>query len=336
MNLKIAVLMPENDTKSIFITPKVKDKLAELGDVSYNETLYKPEVMREMLADADVCVTGWGCPSLNEEILSKTSKLRLVMHTGGSVAPIVSPELFARNIKVISGNELYAESVAEGTLAYILAGLRRLTYFNSTVHAGGWRDGKFSNKGLLDRKVGLVGYGAITRYLIPMLKVFRTDIILFSRHMSEEDCKKIGVTRAESLEQLCSGCDVISLHQAKTKATYHMITKELIKMMPDDTVLVNTARGSVIDEEALTEELMTGRINAVLDVFNEEPLPADSRLKGLENVILIPHMAGPTGDRYENVSLALIEDVKRMFAGEPLTLEIDAAYAVRMTNEVLK
>jgi len=336
MSLKIAVLMPENDTKSIFITPKVKEKLAELGEVSYNNTTYKPEVMAEMLADADVCVTGWGCPALDDVILSKASKLKLVMHTGGSVAPIVSPALFDRGIKVISGNELYAESVAEGTLAYIFAGLRRITYFNSTVHAGGWRDGKFSNKGLLDRKVGLVGYGAITRYLIPMLKIFRTDILLFSRHMTEEDCKKLGVTRAQSLEQLCSSCDVISLHQAKTKETYHMINKELIKIMPDDALLVNTARGSVIDEDALTEELMTGRISAVLDVFNEEPLPADSKLRGLENVILIPHMAGPTGDRYENVSFALIEDVKRMYAGEPLELEIDASYAVRMTNDILK
>ena len=106
--------------------------------------------------------------------------------------------------------------------------------------------------------------------------------------------------------------------------------------MPDGALLVNTARGSVIDEQALADELCTGRISAVLDVFEEEPLPSDSRLRGLDNAVLIPHMGGPTGDRHEWVSLALIEDIKRFLSGQPLVHTIGMDHAVRMTNDALK
>ena len=144
------------------------------------------------------------------------------------------------------------------------------------------------------------------------------------------------MTRAESLDRVFSSCDIVSLHMARTPETYHVINKKLLAMMPDGALLVNTARGSVVDEQALADELLTGRIHAVLDVFEEEPLPADSRLRGLDNVILIPHLAGPTGDRFELVSLALIEDMKRMLNGEPLEHTIEASHAVRMTNDTIK
>ena len=336
MSLKIAVLMPDNDARRSFISPVIMEELAKLGEVTYNEAGYEPSVIKEMLKDADICVTGWGCPSINEELAGNAPNLRMVAHTGGSVAIIVSPYLYERGIAVISGNELYAESVAEGCLAYILAGLRNIPYYNKLVQEGEWRPAGFENKGLLDRKIGLVGFGAITRYLVPMLKPFNTDLLVYSKHLSEEDCRSYGMTRADTLEQIFSTCDIVSLHMARTKDTYHVINRELLKLMPDGALLVNTARGSVIDEQALADELQTGRINAVLDVFEEEPLAPDSRLRGLDNVILIPHMAGPTGDRHKYVSLALIEDMKRMLAGQPLKHQIDESHAVRMTNDALK
>jgi phosphoglycerate dehydrogenase-like enzyme len=105
--------------------------------------------------------------------------------------------------------------------------------------------------------------------------------------------------------------------------------------MPDGSLLVNTARGSVVDEQALADELAAGRIHAVLDVFEEEPLPQDSRLRGLDNAVLIPHMGGPTGDRHEFVTMALIEDMKRMLDGQPLENIISFEQAARMTNDAL-
>jgi phosphoglycerate dehydrogenase-like enzyme len=129
----------------------------------------------------------------------------------------MSPELIKRVIPVISGNELYAESVAEGTLAYILAGLRRIPYYANGVQKGEWRPRGYDNKGLLDRKVGLVGFGAITRKLVPMLKPFRVEIMVCSKHLSAEECASYGMTPA-TMEELFSSCDVVSLHMGAAKA----------------------------------------------------------------------------------------------------------------------
>lgn len=111
-----------------------------------------------------------------------------------------------------------------------------------------------------------------------------------------------------------------------------MIGRELLGHIPDGAILINTARGAVIDEKALVKELKKGRFKAVLDVFEEEPLPAGNKLRRLDNAILIPHMAGPALDRRKYTTLALIEDIKGFFNGRPLKYEIDRKYAMGMTR----
>ena len=335
MKTKIAVLIPEGDVRASFVPPPVMDELAKLGEVVYNDAGYEPSVMAQLLSDADICVTGWGCPTLDNNVISGASRLKLVAHTGGSVAPIVSNDLYERGIIIVSGNELFADSVAEGALAYMLAGLRRIPYYNTMVQKGEWRSAGHRNNGLLDKKVGIVGFGAVSRNLVPLLKSLRVEIMIHCDYLSDEDCHRYGMTRAGSLEQIFSTCDIVSLHLARTPETYHIINKDLLALMPDGALLVNTARGSLIDEHALEDELLTGRIHAVLDVYEEEPLPKNSRLRGLDNVILIPHMAGPTDDRRKRITLALIEDMKRLLNGEPLKYVIDKDYAARMTNDTL-
>ncbi|MCL2057367.1 MAG: hydroxyacid dehydrogenase [Oscillospiraceae bacterium] len=336
MPVKIAVLMPESPVRASFIPPAVMRGLEEVGEVTYNSAGYETQNIAGLLREADICVTGWGCPVLGGEILAQADRLRMAAHTGGSVAPIVSRELYDRGIVVVSGNELYAQSVAEGCITYMLAALREIPRYNSIVQNGGWRQGGFVNKGLLGRKVGLVGLGAVSRNLIPMLAAFGCRVVVHCEYASDEELERLNTTRAQSLEELFSSCDIVSLHLARTRETYHTVGKKLLGLMPDGALLVNTARGSVVNERELAEILAAGRIHAVLDVFEEEPLPADSPLKGLENVILIPHMAGPTADRREKVTLALIEDMKRFLAGKPLKHAIDMEYAMRMTDDTLK
>ena len=111
-----------------------------------------------------------------------------------------------------------------------------------------------------------------------------------------------------------------------------MVNKRLLEMIPDGALFINTARGSIVDEEALIEELSKGRFKAVLDVFEKEPLPDDSKLRKLDNVMLIPHMAGPTVDRRRYVTLGLVDDIKAYFRGEPMKNEISREYAAYMTR----
>lgn len=330
--MKIVVLMPDNAIRKQFLPCKVAEELLEkIGEVVWNPSSenYSEYELKKLLQDADAVITGWGCPRITEEML-EGSHLRLIAHTGGTVAPYLVPGIFQKGVRVTCCNELYAQSVAEGTLAYILAGLRQIPYWDRIVKNGGWRTDEFQNGGLFGKKVGLTGYGAITKWLIPMLQLFETEILLSSSHMSEEECMQLGVKKAE-LHQIFSECDIISLHNGLTERTWHMIDRELLAQIKPGALLVNTARGGIIDEEALIEELQDGQFYAVLDVFESEPLAADSPLRTLPNVILIPHMGGPTSDRYAICGQTVAEEIQRLRDNQPLRYEVSPAMVGFMT-----
>ena len=336
MSVNISLLMPPGETRGMFVTPAVIKAFEGLGSLRVNDGGYTPENIRSLLEGCLVCVTGWGCPPLNRDLLGGAGSLRLVAHTGGSVASLVSDYLYDRGIRVISGNKVYAESVAEGTLAYMLASLRRIPYYNGQMQNGVWKGATSDCAGVLDKRIGLIGFGAIPRYLVPMLKVFRADITAYDPYVDGGVINSFGVKRADSMDALFSGCDIISNHMPRTKATYHLINERMFGLMRDGAVFINTARGSTVDEGAMARAMQTGRIYAALDVYEEEPLPLDSKLRGLDNVILMPHMGGPTRDRCERVGLALAEDVGNLLDGKPLVHEISREYAAGMTNESLK
>jgi len=325
--------MPNDISKPLFITPAVLSAFEKLGNLRINpHTKYEPESMAELLKDCHICVTGWACPPLDSNVLKNAKDLRLVVHTGGSVADLVTDYLYDSGVRVLSGNEIFAESVAEGTLAYILATLRRIPFYNQHVQEGRWKGIDRKNKGLLDKKVGLIGFGAIPKYLVPMLKPFRTHIQVYDPYVANHVLEEYGIERASSLEALFSECDIVSNHLPLTKDTHHLITADLLNLMPPGTLYVNTGRGGTTDEKALEAILQKGEIHAVLGVFEYEPLPEDSKLRGLSNVTLIPHMAGPTADRYETVGITLAEACMSWLNGNPLTHEVSKEYAAKMTS----
>lgn len=332
--MNILVAMAANKVRSTFIPSEAAEKIELLGNVSWNteENEYSVQELREKIKDVDVCITGWGCKRFDRNILEGNDKLRLVAHTGGSVAGLASDYLYEKGIKVISGNKIYAESVAEGVIAYILASLRDIPLYSSEMQSGDWQKNASYNEGMLDQSIGLVGFGAVARYLVKMLEVFRVEVKVYDPFVTEQTFAQYGVTRADSLEEIFTSSKIISIHAPRTPETYHMIDKELISKIPYGTLFVNTARGSIVDENTLGEYLQKGRFKAVLDVYENEPLPAGSKLRGLSNVILMPHMAGPTVDRRKNVTLELLEDIKRFYNGQQLQYEIKQEYAMAMTR----
>jgi phosphoglycerate dehydrogenase-like enzyme len=333
MCLNILVAMPQDDIRDSFIPREVASVLESLGNVRWNTSTeqFNNKELGKALAGMDVCITGWGCPRFDHDVLYDADSLRLIVHTGGTVAPIVSDFLYDAGIKVISGNKLYAELVAEGTVAYMLCSLRNIPYYCNDMRSGGWQTDGYNSESLLDQTVGLVGFGAIAKYLVRLLAPFRAAVKAYDPLIPEDVFSEYGVWKS-SLEEIFSTCKIISIHAPLIPDTYHMIGRELLERIPDGSVLINTARGAIIDEAALVEELEKGRFKAVLDVFEEEPLPACSRLRKLDNAMLIPHMAGPTFDRRKLITLALIEDIKRYFSNKPLEYEIDREYAMGMTG----
>lgn len=332
--MKILVSMPEGEIRRSFFPPEVCARLEALGQVVWNteHVNYTSSQMAQALAGADVVFTGWGTPALTEEVLKNAGTLRVMAHTGGSVAGYATPELYAAGVRVLSGNEIYASSVAEGTIAYMLTALRRLPFFMDMVKTQGWHSGMWYNEGLLGQTVGIVEFGAVARHLVRLLKPFGVRIKVCAGHLTPEEAAALGVEKA-GLAELFETCHIVTLHGASGPDTYHMIDGALFEKMQQGAVFVNTARGSLVDETSLVRVLAKRRdLQAILDVFETEPLPAESPLRTLPNVYIVPHMAGPTIDRRPLVTMGLIEDIRALEAGGAPQLEITAQRARFMSE----
>lgn len=331
--MKLFVSVPDAKSHSGFIDERARAALERYFDVEYSNSSKNLEAgeLLERIKGADVLMTGWGHIRLTYDLLKDTA-VKYIAHTGGSVADLVDDSVFEAGIKVVSGNPIYAESVAEGTLAYMLTALRRIPDCVNTVRAGEWKIESVSTEGLLDRKVGIISLGAISKYLIDMLKPFHTEIKIYSSHKIEEEYLERVGARQVSLEEIFSTCDIVSLHSALTDKTRGMIGKEYFDLMKDGALFINTARGAVVREGEMIEALRSGRFFAMLDVFEKEPLSPDSELRRFDNVYCIPHLAGPTIDRRYRVAIALAESIMKLHAGESSEFEISKAAAGRMTR----
>lgn len=335
--MKILITLPKgNDVFHTFFTEKARREIEKLGEVVYNQKdrVFTKEELKEALKDIDVVFTGWGAQRFDEELLSQAKSLKMIAHTGGSVALLQSEALAKSDIIVLSGNKLYAESVAEGTLCYMLLAQRKLVeYINETAELG-WAQTYRWKKGLWKKTIGLVGFGMIAQNLARMLQPFDVKLKIYSGYLSSEEAAKYNAEVC-SLEELFETCDIVSVHSGLNEKNYHLIDKTCLGRMKENALLVNTARGAVINEADLIQELQKGKINAILDVYETEPLPMDSGLRGLPNAILVPHQGGPTTDVREMVTLALAEDIRRYTEGERnLVHQISSEYASHMTDEV--
>ena len=325
------------DVFSTFFTQKVLDTLEAMGEVCCNPypRNFTREELKEALHGVDVVFNGWGTARYDKDLLDHADSLKVIAYTGGSVAPIVSEdqELQKRGILLLSGNWLYALSVAEGTIGYMLMGQRQLFTICKEMEETGWH-GFHYTRGIGGKTIGIVGFGMIAKFLCGLLKPFNVKIKVWADYdLPQEEADRYGASLC-SLEELFSTCDIVSLHAGMTQNNYHIIDRRILSLMQDDALLINTARGALIREEDLVEEVKSGRIRAVLDVYENEPLPMDSGLRNLPNVTLIPHQGGPTIDLRETVTLTLIRDVKAFFAGEKeFPCEITAEYAARMTDD---
>ena len=334
--MKVFVAIPRTvNAWKRFMTEEARAYLEERFDVSYFplDRLPKPEEVTLYAKNADVLMTGWGHPMITGSMLEGTS-IKLIAHTGGSVADYVAQDVYEKGIKVISGNDLYAESVAEGTIGYMMLALRKMVDYVEDTRAGYWHSERCAPaEGLLGQTVGLVGMGAITKNLIPMLKPFGVKLKLYSGYPIDAEYLAQNNAVQASLEEIFSTCKVVSIHSALNDRTKGMIGREHFDLLQDGAVFVNTARGAIIREEEMIEALKENRFMAVLDVYCKEPLEPDSPLRSLKNVYCIPHQGGPTSDRTPVVTMRLADDMLRFAEGKPLQYEISREYAKRMTKQ---
>lgn len=331
--MKIFVSVPVDSlVQKSFFTASACAYLEKNFSVMYSSSLHhlQPEEIRFYASDADVIMTGWSHTKLTADILAGTS-IKVIAHTGGSVADYVADDVFDAGIRVISGNELYAESVAEGTLGYMLMALRAMPEQISTVQNGGWQP-SFSTEGLFDQTVGIIGFSTVSKKLITLLRPFRVKVKIFSGHAIDPQWLTQTGAEQTSMEDIFASCKLVSLHSSLQPRTRAMIRKKHFDLLQDNAIFLNTARGPIVHEMEMIDSLRENRFRAVLDVYDKEPLALDSPLRKLPNVYCFPHQAGPTIDRRPVVVAALAEDLLRFSRGEPMLYEITSQQAARMTT----
>ena len=250
------------------------------------------------------------------EMIAAAPKLRVIQKIGVGVNTIDLDAARARSIAVCNLPGTNARAVAELTLALMLAVLRRLPRFDAAMRRGEWLDPELQDGigELGDRSVGLVGYGAIPRLLAPVLIALGCRVIYASRTSLPD-----AVGEWRRLDALLAEADVISLHLPLTDDTAKLIDAAALARMKRGAVLINTARGGLVDQAALTEALASGRLaGAGLDVFVHEPHDASDALFRLPNVVLTPHIAWLTTGTFDRSFALAAENCRRLAAGETL------------------
>jgi phosphoglycerate dehydrogenase-like enzyme len=269
---------------------------------------------------AEMLITGWQTPSLNSTVSAADLRpLRYVCHLAGTVRKLIPRELIGNGLVVTNWGAAISGTVAECALMLILMALRRASHWSIAMHReGAWKDSSVFTQSLIDRRVGIHGFGAISQRLVPMIRPFTDRITAFSPQVPDRILIQYGVARAASLNDLFATSDVVVELAAGTPQNFHIVTEELLRSIPDGGVFVNVGRGNVVDETALIRVATEGRLQVALDVFETEPLPPDSPLRGLPNVTLLPHLGGPTRDRRRDSGQLALKNIRAWLHGEPL------------------
>lgn len=324
---KIVIAMTPS-LRSDFFRPQDLARLEACGDVTVSPSPldHGTREARAVLRDAEIVLTGWGTAAIDESVLNDAPHLRAVVHTGGSVRYLVTPDVYSRGVRVSSQTAANSEPVAQYTVAMIMLAAKdtfRAARLYAKTQAEVDRSALFSQAGLFGRRVGLIGLSRISRRVIDLLRPFDVELLVNSKHLTPDEATALGV-QSVSLEELLSTCEVVSLHSASLPRTRHLLGAGELALLKDGATFINTARGAIVDQDALIAELATGRIDAILDVADPDVTVPESTLWDMPNVLLTPHFAGAVGIELHSLGLHAVIDVERLLAGEAMPGEISA------------
>jgi phosphoglycerate dehydrogenase-like enzyme len=270
------------------------------------------------LEQAEVVLSGWGCPPLDALLLAQAPELRAVVHAAGGVKGHVTDACWDRGLLVSTAAGANAEPVAEYTLARILLANKaadRLARAYRTRRAAIDLITEFPGVGNLGKTVGIVGLSRIGKRVVELLEPFDLRVLVSDPY----------VEGSVELDELLATSDVVSLHAPSLPSTRHMLDARRLALLRDGATLINTARGALIDQDALVAELVSGRIDAVIDVTEPEVLPPDSPLYDLPNVVLTPHIAGALGVEVRRLGDSALDELERYARGEPFAHPVTRA-----------
>lgn len=305
------------------LTDRHRARLADLvrtePTLIAHELADPPPEVADALAAAELLLTCWGAPVLTPSVLDRAPRLRAVVHAAGSVKHHITEACWERGITVASAAAANALPVAEYTLAAILMANKRVAHaahrYRELRSTHDWVR-ELSGAGNYRRTVGVVGASRVGRRVIELLRPFDLTVLVHDPYLSAAEAARMGATLTP-LDALCARGDIVTVHAPELPATHHLIDARRLSSMPDGATLVNTSRGSLIDEPALLAELTSGRLNAVLDITDPNLPPPDSPLFDLPNVLLTPHIAGSLGGELHRLADHALDEIERYTRGLP-------------------
>ena len=246
---------------------------------------------------------------LSDEAINLAPNLEIIASHGTGTDTINQVAASKRNIKIVNTAGSNAKSVAEHALALMLACAHQIPLADQSIRSGSWsfRE-ELRIKEISSLQLGLIGYGHVARELGLLARGLGMTVSVYSQNISKSELSKNGLLLSNSLEALLAGCNVISLHGVPGCAP--RLNRNLLQNLNKDSIIINTARGALLDEAALAELLHEGKIRAAgLDVFSEEPLPQESPLFDCPNLIMTPHIGGSSVKALENTANLVAQKV---------------------------
>ena len=312
---RTAVVMNERAWSNGFGAAQ-RHRLHDLADLGgHGRVSALDQLPEDWLQVVEVVITGWGAPRMTHQILDAAPCLRLVAHAAGSVKAIATPECLDRGMIVTSAAAANAIPVAEFTLAAVIMAAKRVF---ATVEAFRTQRTKQARPAGIasayGRTVGVIGFSRIGQRVVELLRCLDVDVLVSDPYADRHDVARAGAQLVE-LDELLQGSDIVTIHAPATPATCHLLDASRLALIPDAGTVINTARGSLIEPSALERECVSGRLSAILDVTEPEPLPPESPLWGLPNVTLTPHLAGSQTTEVQRLANAALDELEAFARG---------------------
>jgi len=298
--------------------PEALSMLREIGDIRrvVPRKGISDEEMASIIGDAQAVILG-ASGRITENVLERTPDLRVIARHGVGLDNIDLKAATKHEVVVTYTPHANSESVAEHTFAIILALLRRICEARRAVLSGMWhKRSTFIGAELRGKVLGIIGLGSIGKRVAEIARLgFNMSIMAYDPYVPEEVARKLGV-KLTDLNTLLESSDIITIHAILSPETHHMIGEKEFKRMKPSAIIVNTARGGIVDEKALVKALRERWIaGAALDVMEEEPPDRGNPLLNMDNVLITPHIAAFTLEALKRMDMMIVEDIRRIHSG---------------------
>ena len=294
------------------LNQQVYKELETIGDCfDISKSASKDEDLANHIKDSEIVVIR-SATKLTKEVLDKAEQLKIIARCGVGIDNVDLDFAKSKNIFVTNAPSANLISVVELTVALIISASRKLSLADSHLKKGEWNRSEFLGNELYGKTLGIVGFGKAGRLVAERMKSFGMSIVFYDPYVTDWN----GSEESIELDDLLRTADVVSIHVIKTKDTENLISKDMLDLLKPSSIIVNTSRGGVLDEDYLFELLESEKIfGAGLDVYSNEPPENVDRYNGL-NLVTTPHIGASTNEAQLKAGLETIENIKKILAGD--------------------